>query len=631
MNGLVAPRHLFAVVALLGLTLALYFRCLEGPFVFDDPNAVSQSTLIQSIRPLTRFVQLSTRPLTDFSYAIDYAFGKLDPWWFHVTNVLLHGLNAVLVYLLAWFALGLGRIQPAVMGARSRPRGQAAKSRKEAALSGLEGSDRMLVAWGAAAIFAAHPLATETVAYISSRSEVLVAFFFLLTMIAYTLAVLAPNRTARRVGAAGVPILCAAALGTKEVAVMIPPVLLVYDWSILSRGDWRQTRSRWRLLALALLPLGAGGTFLVARAYLAGNPLGSYGQTAGFGFDRFGRGEYLMTQFGAIAHYLRLVLLPVSLTFDYDWRLARSFWTPGVLLPLALLVALVGLAVKSVRSQPLFSFAILGMLLILAPTSSVVPIADPVVERRMYLPLAGFSLLAAFWIWQLGGRLAGVASTGRRRASAALIAGLLVILGTMTSARAALWGDGVALHRDGVAKAPANPRVRLNLGVTYLNLGRLEEAEAELKEAKRLFDAGESIHAFRRIGAFIHYNLGAVLFSRGDHAGAAQEIEQALRLGGEYLALRSMGMYLLAHIAEGQGDWKLAAARYEEALRHNRSADWYVDLARAQMNGGAHDDAVKSARAALRLSPDHGRASELLAALQKQGRAADVKQNGPLN
>lgn len=610
--------HLLAAAALLTFVGILYFRCLDGRFVFDDPNAVSQSTLIQSIFPLVRFVQLSTRPLTDFSYAIDYSLGRLDPWWFHATNVLLHGINSVLVYVLAWWSLEIGRLGARPRGPKPKDRQRRDDRPSRPSPSGLEPADRMLLSCGAAALFAAHPLATETVAYISSRSEVLVAVFFLLAVIAYALAAFGSRPNVRRLGTAGIPFFCAAALGTKELAVVIPPFLLLYDWSLLARGDWRRTLGRWRLLALALLPLAAGGAFLVLRAYAAGNPLGSYGQTAGLGFDRFGRGEYLMTQFGAIAHYLRLVVLPVGLTFDYDWQLAQSFWAPEVILPLALLIALVTAAIRSVRSAPLFTFAILGMLVVLAPTSSVVPIADPVVERRMYLPLAGFAMLAAYWVWQLAGRRAAARLPGRRRLAAALLAAPIVVFGVMTSERAALWGDDVALHRDGVAKAPGNPRVRLNLGVTYLNLGRLDEAAVELTEAKRLYDEGKSIHAFRRIGAFIHYNLGAVLFMRGDHAGAAREIERALQLGGEYLALRSMGMLLLGRVAESEENWPLAAARYEEALRHNRNPDWYVDLARTQMKAGKHDDALKSVQAALRLAPEHAAAVELRAELQRQ-------------
>src|SRR5690606_22280303 len=105
--------------------------------------------------------------------------------------------------------------------------------------------------------------------------------------------------------------------------------------------------------------------------------------------------EYLGTQFGVLLHYLRLVVLPIGQTFDYDWPLARTPFALGVLVPLVLVGALVTLAWRQRRTWPLFAFTVAWMLLILAPTSSVMPIADLAVERRMYLPLTMIALCAA--------------------------------------------------------------------------------------------------------------------------------------------------------------------------------------------------------------------------------------------
>jgi tetratricopeptide (TPR) repeat protein len=150
--------------------------------------------------------------------------------------------------------------------------------------------------------------------------------------------------------------------------------------------------------------------------------------------------------------------------------------------------------------------------------------------------------------------------------------------------RAALWADPIGLHLDAAAKAPGNPRVRLNLGVIYLNAGRASEAERELVEAKRLYDRGESVNGSRRIGAFIHYNLGALLYVRGEFAEATAHLERSLVLGGQYLALRPMALYLLGRIAFAQQRWETAAKRFTEALRYNnRNPDWFVELASAQL------------------------------------------------
>jgi tetratricopeptide (TPR) repeat protein len=267
-----------------------------------------------------------------------------------------------------------------------------------------------------------------------------------------------------------------------------------------------------------------------------------------------------------------------------------------------------------VQTLPILSFAILWMFLVLAPTSSIVPIADVAVERRMYLPLAGLTFLGAAAGWRLSQWFERGQSHWRSRVIyAALATAVLAGFSHLTHARATLWGDAIALHEDGVRKEPGNPRIRLNLGVTYLNSGELDQAETHLAEAKRLYDAGESIHAFRRIGAFIHYNLGAVLFLRQRHAEAVPQLKRALELGGEYLALRPMAYFLLARIAAEQGDFELAIPRYEEAIKHNGNVTgWYVDLALAQLNNGQPEEARNTLRRALHRNGPNEQASRLL-------------------
>ncbi len=581
-----------AIAALVLLAVALYARSLDGPFVYDDPNGIVQSQLIRSITPLSRFAALSTRPLTDLSFALDYAAGQLDPRPFHVTNLLLHVLNGLLVYGLALRTLSLASLSPRY-GERYRA-----------------------IAWAAAALFVAHPLATETVAYVSSRSEVLVAFFYLLALNCYVTSATTQRRAARIGGGVALFVCSAAALASKEIAVTIPLALFLYDWCFLAGGGWRRVLPRWHLIGLAMVPLAAGGALLIYRAYTAKVSFGSYAATAGFSFDRFSQGQYIATQFGVILHYLRLVVLPVGLTFDYDWPLASSLWAPQVLTAFGLLVVLAFLALRGVSTQPLFAFAILWLFVALAPTSSLMPLADLAVERRMYIPLIGLMLLAAASAWDLVNWLCRPRA-GSARIELAVFAVLIAIplgaLSALTASRAALWGDAVALHQDGVAKAPRNPRVRLNLGVTYLNGGARDAAYAELREAKRLYELHESVNAFQRIGAFIHYNLGAVLYLKGEHEQATADLLRALELGGQYLALRPMALFLLARIAAHQGDWPNAAARYEAAIRINQdNADWWVGLAQAQWKSGRLNKARQTLRRALHRFPGNPKAKALL-------------------
>lgn len=586
--------HALALATLTVLAVALYLPSLNGPFVYDDPNAVSQSQLIRDVTAITLFLELSTRPLSDYSYAINYAISGLNPWSYHLTGILLHAANVLLLYGIAWATFGT------------------------APLARRYGAVRRPLAWAAAALFAVHPLASETVAYVSSRSEVLAAFWMLLALGSFLVGVLTTRRRLRYAATAVLPLATAAGVGSKEIAAVLPFLLVLYDRLFLSANRQR-AGLRLRLIALSVVPLALGGAFLLIRAYLSPSPMGDYSATAGLGFDRFTRWEYLMTQFGVIVYYLRLAVLPIGQTFDYDWPLARTPFALQVLVPLLLLVALIVVAVRSARTQPLLTFAVGWTLLILAPTSSVLPIADLAVERRMYLPLAGLMLLAAAWLWELAQRLPAAGPQQRstwRYASVVLVP--LVAFGALTYQRAALWGNAIKLHEDGVAKTAENPRVRLNLGVTYLNSGYPDRAYETLLVAKTLYDRGESLNAFTRIGAFIEYNLGAVLFARMEYDRAETSLKRSLELGGQYLALRPMAFMLLSRIAAQRNQWAEATADMQEAVKYQDNPDWRVDLAQMQLRAGDDAGARASLQQALKLQTNHQRARKMLAEMNRK-------------
>ena len=591
--------HAIALVGLALLASLPYLPSLGGDFVYDDPNAVSQSQLIRALLILP-FLQLSTRPLTDYTYAIDYAIGGLDPAAYHATGIVLHTITSLLVYVFAWLLLGLPSLTPRY------------------------GRARLAIAAAAAALFAAHPLASETVAYVSSRSEALVAVWYLLALIAYLRAA-----TTRGGRAGWIVLLVFAAIAgavSKETIFTLFAVLPLLDWLLLADRDVR--RVHWRLIVIPLAPLLLAGFGFVMRAFSGRMSLGDYAATAGFSFDRFGPTQYLATQFGVIVHYLRLTVLPFGQTFDYDWPLATIYAPLAVVLPLVVLLALIVGAWRLRATQPLVTFVAGWVLFTLAPTSSVMPIADLAVERRMYLPLVGLMLLAAACLHDLCGRLP---DEWRRRpllTYGLLIAVLVAALTPLTFQRAELWGNAIALHENGVERAPGNPRMRLNLGVTYLNAGDSERAYTTLVEAKRLYDLGESVQAFPRIGAFIHYNLGAVMYARKDYDGARTQLERSLELGGQYLALRPMANMLLSRVALQKGDYQQAIERLQEALKYHEDPDWRVDLAQIKLRSGDAVGAGMTINKVLSDNPNFPRAVKLKEKMVADAAAARAAKAG---
>ena len=484
---------------------------MSGEFVFDDNNAILQSLLVREIWPLVRFVTFSNRPLVDFTYALNYAQNGYDTWWFHATNIGLHAATALVLYVLAQRTLRLPAFADRY-AERSLP-----------------------IAWIAAAIFVCHPLASETVAYVASRSEGLAGLFYLLTLLVYSVAITADDPSRRNLAKYALAFTTALAVASKEIAATIPLALGLYDFVFVATGDARSTRARLGTAAFSLVPLVAGGAYFAFRVLLSDEHMTPYQQSAGFGFDQFTPIQYLSTQFGVLLHYLRLLVVPTGLNMDYDWPLSRSPFELRAVLSFVALGALTYAASRTKRSHPFVFFGFFFFLLVLAPTSSIMPLADLAVERRMYIPLAGFSMLAATALWDLSRWL-----LDRRGPALAAVTAVAVIVAfcLTTRARATQWGDHLVLYEDAILKSPGSPRVRLNLGVIHLNAGRHDQAHEVLFEAKRLYDEGESLHAFPRIGAFVNYNLGAIQFIRQEYDDALRYMRDAIEVGGHYVALR---------------------------------------------------------------------------------------------
>lgn len=602
-----AAVYLAVAAVLAALAAISYLPCLHGEFVFDDNNSILQSLLVRQIWPLTRFVTFSNRPLVDFTYALNYAQNGYDTWWFHATNVGLHAITAWIL-----FALAERTLRMPAFAERYAERST-------------------LIAGIAAAIFACHPLASETVAYVASRSEGLAGLFYLLTLLTYSVAVTAEDAARRSLAKYALPVTTVCAVASKEIAATIPFTLVLYDYVFVAQGEGRSTRARLGTIFYTAVPLLLGGLYFVYRAFLSGQHITPYQQSAGFGFDQFTPLQYLSTQMGVLLHYLRLLVVPTGLNMDYDWPLSRSPFELRVIVSALALAAMAAAAWRWRRSQPFLFFAFCFFLLVLAPTSSIMPLADLAVERRMYIPLAGFAMLAATALWDLSRFLVRERAVALVAVATIAIAGALVLT---TRARAAQWGNHLVLYQDAIEKSPGSPRVRLNLGVVHLNAGRHEKAYEVLSEAKRIYDEGTSIHAFPRIGAFIAYNLGAIQFIRQEYDESLHYMREAIEIGGQYVALRPRAYVVIAHIYRMRENYAAAEEAFEEAIRYNRDyPDWQQSLAEVQIAQGKADEAQQTlfrlhhAHPELRESEESQRLrKQIVAVRRKQRREANQAQ-----
>ena len=420
---------------------------------------------------------------------------------------------------------------------------------------GLDSSKVRAYAVLAATFFVVHPVQTEAVTYISSRSELLSTVFYLL---AFLLFIKTPDR---RVGFLfSLPIAAIAYLGlqSKETVISIPAVLLVYDFLMRGNASFRPVLTRWRFYA-TFLAGGAGAAYLL----LTGPLSGAVGGTLPGHLTPW---HYLLTQTRVIVYYIRIVLLPVGLNLDHDFAPSTSPFEPAVLVSSALILGLISLAWYLRRRAALVSFSIFWFFLTLAPTSSIAPILDVSFEHRLYLPMVGLSF--AFPL-ALARALDFFKERPRFRAKVVpLGSGILALLMVGTVLRNEVWRDEVRLWSDVIKKSPDKARGYNALAMSYFRLGRyetgLEVAQAGLKripEDRNLF-VDTMGNFYLQLG---RYEEAAEAFGDVAEREAARNLPDRRFVESEYNNLGVTYLYMWRGVR--QNETNMTPAEFDEAKR----------------------------------------------------------------
>jgi tetratricopeptide (TPR) repeat protein len=485
---------------------------------------------------------------------------------YHAVNLLIHILNALLVYLLVRLTLRT----PALEGSALRER-----SGEVALLSGL--------------LFVSHPVQTEAVTYVFQRFASLCAFFSLVSVTSYAGSRLTEKGAVRYLLYTLSLVSLLLAMKTKENAFTVPVVIALYE-GLFFRGSGLR-----RALVLAPLLL----TMLVVPLSLAGldRPLdeviGGLGGVSR-GYSGLSRMDYLFTEFRVLATYIRLLFLPVNQNVDYDYTLFTSALSMPVLLSMAFILAtllfsgcLLFLSRNKDAALRLVSFGMLWFFITLSVESGVIPIFMLINEYRLYLPSAG-----AFVALGAGISLAaGVLGERRIRAALALIAAVIVLaLSVATYERNAAWRSRISLWEDAAEKSPLKLRPHVNLGLAYYNAGMVDEAISEYRAALGLAPEEEKVHL----------NLALAYQRKGLTDMAIEHYFSSLRLNPSSVqALNNLG---LAYYEKGL--LEEAVRHYKKALRLDPdSAVLHLNLGRAYLKKGLLQDAEVEFREALRLRP----------------------------
>lgn len=580
-NGAVSPETLPSRIWLcagliLLLTAAIYWNSLDVPFIFDDDDSIVRNVYIRDLWPpgnifkAPRQTTVDGRPMLSLSLALNHAMAGLDVRVYHATNMLIHAVAGLALF---------GIVRRCLRSSRLRDRfGESA--------TGL--------ALASAMIWVAHPLCTQAVTYIIQRAESLMAMFYLLTIYCALRAFKAPGRIAWHVLSVAA---CALAMATKEVAISAPVVVLLFDRTFAAGSFTQALRAR-RFFYAAL-----GSTMLIQIALLLATPRPD---VEGFGVGHQTHFNYLLTQLGVIAHYLRLAVWPVDLCLDYAWPFATSI--REVLAPGLIVAALLAATACGLWRASAWSVAAAGFWLVLAPTSSILPLFDPIFEHRMYLPLAAvcaiLTLAAYSGIVRIV-RLAGGRTTVARRGGVVVAAMVVLTLGTLTVRRNRDYSSEMSLWSDVVAKRPENVRGRVNLAIALMKEGRLEESLKLLEDAV----ARQPRYAEGRA------NLGAVLTKLGRLEDAVVEFEACLALSDKYPTAH----YNLGLVLEELGRIPEAIEQFSKALRvYPEYPDAHENLAYLLSRTGRADEAITHYRAALRYAPNRPKSQSNLGKLLAQ-------------
>ncbi len=416
-----------------------YANALGASYQFDDWSVIVRDPRVQDLAAWWASMP-GIRPLLKLSYALNHESG-LGVAGFHAVNVAIHAGNGL---------LALWLVRRLLAGLAFAP------------------ADAGWIALATALIFVLHPVQTEAVTYASGRSTSLAVFFSFASLAAW---VSGRERGNRLLAGLVSPLLMLLGLATKEIAVVVPALLLLWLATDVSRPwRWRAALSatavHWLLLALAL----AGALALPAyRAFVATS------------LATRGMGENLIAQSRGIAYLAGQLLHIDRLNADPALAAVTTLDGAGLLLVLAI-TGIAGLALAGLRRAPLPSFAVLWFLVWLAPTNSLLARLDLVNDRQLYAALLGPALLLAVAIHRLGTRRPGLGSVA--------LAPVLLLTGLATHLRNDVYRDEVGFWRNVVEQSPYNPRAFNNLGVALATECDLPRAAAAWRRALEL-DPGD--------------------------------------------------------------------------------------------------------------------------------------------
>ena len=581
-----------AVLVLSLLAGAIYINSLGNGFVFDDLGVVVSD---KRIRTLGQSFQLfgiggwrAYRPVRTLSYSIDYSLFGLNPAGFHASNVLYHVLNGALLFTIIRALIKQSR--PALV---------------------------------AAILFIVHPIQTDSVAYISGRRDLLFTLFYLIGFYLF-IRYRETSKTRYLCLAGGSYYL---SLLSKEMAVTLPLLCLGYDLTGSLPTTSSKSRTPWQLLREGTRDLFArhkwfylamGTVFVLVASYYA------------FVFrvsrqrEMWGEGLWptLLTSARIFAHYLKLLVFPVTLNADYSYDafpLSYSLVDVRVMLALVILGGAWWGIYRLLAVDRWAAFGGFWFFVTLLPVSQIIPHHEMMAEHYLYLPSAGVFLTAALLFDRQLSR------SHRVPALSAAFALLVLLLAVRTVVRNRDWRDNLTLWTKTVQTAPQSARAHTNLGEALMRRGLFSQAEGEFREALRIMpndavnldnhglsllrlgrvdEAEREFHEALRIRPIpkSQIHLGLVHLKRGRVDEAERQFRTGLNSRDLAPAMRITALNNLGIASAIKGRREEAELAFKEAIRlDQKNAETRGNLGRLYLETRRYREAATELEEAIRL------------------------------
>ena len=530
-------KHIFIIIA---LGFIIYANSLTNEFIWDDTNLIAENNYLKSLKSpgglFDKNITYGTgepsnfyRPLQMLLYKVNYMLLGLDVRSFHFTNILIHILAALMVYKLAYFLSG---------------------KHMAGFISGL--------------IFVSHPINTEAVTYIAGIADPLALLFILLALTTYI------GKGFYAISIASF----AAALLSKEIAIVTPLLLIAYDYTH-NKGMKESLKRLWPFLAM-------GVAYIILRKTMLNFPTPEV--------DSIYKGAAaVLIVFKCLAMYFMKLILPLGLHMEYAIP-APALFDPYVMAGIAISVILVSALVFTRKTNGLLSFSIAYFLITYVPISNIYPLNAAFAEHWIYIPSAGLYILLA---WAITKVYENKKALGRLLI--VLLAIAVIANSYLTMKQNEIWGDAEKFYRGILKHSPGRPWIYTNLGTYYISKNEIDKSIEILKEGLEINPGHTGLYE----------NLSNAYLSKEWYDQAIEVCDKGLTIDNNSPVLRNnLGV---AYYRKGQYD--NAITEYKKAISINPyKIGAYVNLGAIYGMRKQYDEAIDILKKALSIDPDNATA-----------------------